>query len=70
MLNVLGLQPWVIAKQLRHGDEGALVLKLYGHPSRSVAIDSTRRGFGVDALGRGTAPAPPPPARGTRGGVR
>ncbi len=50
MLNVLGLQPWVIAKQLRHGDAGALVLKLNAHTSRSVAIDHMRRGF--DAAGR------------------
>lgn len=46
MLNVLELPPWVIAKQLRHKDGGALVVKLYGHPSESAAIDRMRRAFG------------------------
>jgi integrase len=67
MLNVLDLQPWVIAKQLRHGDEGALVLALYGHPSRAVAIDQLRRGFG--RAGRGTTAAPAAARRGTLGGA-
>jgi len=68
MLNVLGLQPWVIAKQLRHGDEGALVLKLYGHPSRTVAIDHMRRGFA--AGDGGTRAGLSATARGTLGGAR
>jgi len=69
MLNVLGLQPWVIAKQLRHADEGALVLRLYGHPSRSVAIDHIRRGFSTRvASARGTAPVVGATAEGTFGG--
>ncbi|HYV17322.1 MAG TPA: hypothetical protein VE972_15015 [Conexibacter sp.] len=56
MLNVLRLQPWVIAKQLRHSDDGALVLKLYGHPSRDTAIDLIRNGFAAAGVGlRGTA---------------
>jgi integrase len=46
MLNELGLEPWVIAKQLRHDDDGALVVKLYGHPTRTTAIDRMRRAFG------------------------
>jgi hypothetical protein len=29
MLNVLHIEPWVIARQLRHSDGGALVVKLY-----------------------------------------
>jgi integrase len=45
MLNVLELEPWVIAQQLRQSDGGALVLKLYGHPERRVAIDRLRRAF-------------------------
>ena len=28
MLNVLGLEPWVIAEQPRHSDGGALVVEL------------------------------------------
>lgn len=47
MLNVLELEPWVIAEQLRQSDGGALVLKLYGHPERRVAIDRLRRAFGA-----------------------
>jgi hypothetical protein len=30
MLNVLGLEPWVIAEQWRHSHGGALVVDLYG----------------------------------------
>lgn len=45
MLNVLELEPWVIAQQLRQSDGGALVVKLYGHPERRVAIDRLRRAF-------------------------
>jgi integrase len=68
MLNVLGLQPWVIAKQLRHSDDGALVLKLYGHPSRAVALDHMRRGFA--AVGRGASERALAGSRGTYGGGR
>ena len=42
MLNVLALEPWVIAEQLRHSDGGALVLELYGHPDRQEAIRRIR----------------------------
>jgi integrase len=45
MLNVLELEPWIIAQQLRHTDGGALVTKLYGHPERRVAIERMRRAF-------------------------
>jgi integrase len=45
MLNQLELEPWVIAEQLRHSDGGALVVKLYGHPDRQVAIHRIRRAF-------------------------
>jgi integrase len=46
MLNELELEPWVIAKQLRHSDGGALVVRLYGHPAREKAIERMRRAFG------------------------
>jgi integrase len=46
MLNVLHIEPWLIAKQLRHNDEGALVLRLYGHPDRDAVLDQLRRGWG------------------------
>jgi integrase len=46
MLNELGIEPWVIAEQLRHSDGGTLVLKLYGHPDRRKAIDRIRRAYG------------------------
>jgi integrase len=45
MLNELEIEPWVIAKQLRHSDGGELVVKLYGHPSRAKAIERMRRAF-------------------------
>lgn len=45
MLNVLEIEPWVIAEQLRHSDGGALVLELYGHPDRREAIRRIRRAF-------------------------
>jgi integrase len=45
MLNVLELEPWVIAEQLRHSDGGALVLELYGHPDRMEAIRRIRRAY-------------------------
>lgn len=50
MLNELGIEPWVIAKQLRHNDDGALVIKLYGHPTRNTAIDRMRRAFGGNVV--------------------
>jgi len=45
MLNVLALEPWVIAERLRHSDGGALVLELYGHPDRTEAIRRIRRAY-------------------------
>lgn len=45
MLNVLGLQPWVVAQQLRHDDGGTLVVELYGHPDAKVARDHIRQAF-------------------------
>ena len=47
-LNILQIEPWVIAKQLRHSDDGALVIKLYGHPTRQTAMDRMRRGWGAN----------------------
>ncbi len=35
MLNVLDLEPHVIASQLGHRDQGELVVQLYGHPSET-----------------------------------
>jgi hypothetical protein len=46
MINELGDEPWVIARQLRHKDGGALVIKLYGHPTTETAIDHMRRSWG------------------------
>jgi len=43
-LNELETEPWAIAKQLRHTDDGALVIKLYGHPTREAALDRLRGG--------------------------
>lgn len=45
MLNVLGLEAWVVAEQLRHSDGGILVTQLYGHPSREEAINRMRRAY-------------------------
>lgn len=60
MLNVLKLEPWVIAEQLRHKDGGALVLKLYGHPTTETVIEHMRRGWGRNIA----------PLRGIDGGER
>jgi integrase len=49
MLNDLGIEPWVVAKQLRHSDDGRLVIQLYGHPTRQTAIDKIRRAFTASA---------------------
>ena len=53
MLTVLGLEPWVIAEQLRQSDGGALVVELYGHPERAEAIKRIRRAYeaGVRPVG-------------------
>ena len=48
MLNVLEIEPWVIAQQLRHGDDGQLVVSLYGHPTRTEAIKRIRRAYGAN----------------------
>jgi len=66
MLNVLALEPWVIAEQLRHSDGGALVLELYGHPDRTEAIRRIRRAYTngkVKGL-RGRRGTEAPPGRG------
>lgn len=55
MLNVLGLEPWVIAEQLRHSDGGALVVELYGHPERGEAIKRMRRAYGENVRPIGDA---------------
>ncbi|HZV74543.1 MAG TPA: hypothetical protein VFF79_12570 [Conexibacter sp.] len=44
MLNVLEIEPWVIARQLRHSDTD-LIIELYGHPEEGVAIDRMRRAW-------------------------
>jgi integrase len=55
MLNVLGLEPWVIAQQLRHSDGGSLVVELYGHPERAEAIKRIRRAYGENVRPIGEA---------------
>ena len=45
MLNQLGIEPWIIAQQLRHSDDGKLVVMLYGHPDRNRAIGRMRDAF-------------------------
>lgn len=66
MLNVLALEPWVIAEQLRHSDGGALVLELYGHPDRAEAIRRIRRAYtdGTVTGLRGKRGTEAPPGRG------
>ena len=70
MLNDLELEPWIIAEQLRHGDGGALVLQLYGHPDRRKAIDRIRRAYTGAAVTpiRGTDDQAKPARRGKVGG--
>jgi integrase len=70
MLNNLGLEPWVVAEQLRHSDGGTLVVKLYGHPSREEAISRIRKAYtsSVTKL-RGTGSTEPSDARGNLGGT-
>jgi integrase len=55
MLNALGLEPWVIAQQLRHSDGGSLVVELYGHPERAEAIKRIRRAYGENVRPIGEA---------------
>jgi hypothetical protein len=56
MLNVLHIEPWVIARELRHSDGGALVVKLYGHPTDQSAIERMGRGFGGTCASFATLP--------------
>ena len=44
-LNVLGLEPYIIAEQLGHKDGGKLVIQLYGHPDKSRARHRIREAF-------------------------
>jgi len=46
LLNDLGLPPQDVAHQLGHTDGGALVQKLYGHPSESLARERIKRAVG------------------------
>lgn len=64
MLNVLDLEPWVIAQQLRHSDGGGLVTKLYGHPDRKRALSRIRTAY-EQASGENVTPL-----RGVSGDVR
>jgi integrase len=69
MLNELGLEPWVVAEQLRHSDGGTLVVKLYGHPSRDEAISRIRRAYTSSvAQLRGTGQPRSSAVRGNLGG--
>jgi integrase len=45
MLNVLRIEPWVIARQLRHSNTKQ-ILELYGHPETESAIDTMRGAWG------------------------
>jgi integrase len=49
-LNVLELEPHVIAEQLGHRDGGKLVVQLYGHPDKSRARRKIREAH--DQAGR------------------
>ena len=49
-LNVLGLEPHVIAEQLGHRDGGRLVVQLYGHPDKARARRRIREAF--DGVGK------------------
>ena len=42
-INVLGLEPHVVAEQLGHKDGGKLVIRLYGHPEASRAREKIRK---------------------------
>ncbi len=44
-LNVLGLEPYVIAEQLGHKDGGKLVIQLYGHPDKGRARRLIREAY-------------------------
>jgi hypothetical protein len=44
-MNVLGLEPHLIALQLGHTDGGQLVRELYGHPDAAIARDRVRKAF-------------------------
>jgi integrase len=46
LLNDLGLPPQDVAHQLGHTDGGALVQRLYGHPSEQLARDRIKRAVG------------------------
>jgi len=51
-LNVLELEPHVIAEQLGHRDGGRLVVELYGHPDKARARRRIREAF--DTVGNVT----------------
>lgn len=72
MLNVLELEAWVVAEQLRHSDGGILVTQLYGHPSREEAINRMRRAYTAKRPTplRGSDVAAPSAVRGNLGGQR
>lgn len=53
MLNELQIEPWIIAKQMRHSDEGKLVLRLYGHPDRKRALGRIRLAYDATAEPQG-----------------
>jgi integrase len=47
-LNVLTLDPAVIAEQLGHEDDGKLLEQLYGHPDRRGQREQIRQAFVVE----------------------
>jgi integrase len=48
-LNILGLEPHIIAEQLGHRDGGRLVISLYGHPDKARARRRIREAFDQQA---------------------
>lgn len=54
-LNVLGLDPAVIAEQLGHKDGGRLVEELYGHPDKKIRLARVRDAFLLSAGRHSTA---------------
>jgi hypothetical protein len=49
-INVLKLDPWIVAEHLRHDDGGVQVRSLYGHPSAIVARDEIKRAFETNVV--------------------
>lgn len=48
LLNDMRVEPWKVAKQLRHSDGGQQVLDTYGHPDWEVALEDIRKAHGAN----------------------